>query len=157
MKQVTIQFPSYIDRCVGFTVPENGQFYVVSFNALVYYQLDNGVTREIDQPWDLQEKESLILLEGNKIPFIGLWGGSPIHKRDGIGELRLTNSVASLIHENGKVDTWKLENFSGDWEQITFDRYRNAFLFGAPYDFDYRYVYLSSLNRTNTDWSSILP
>lgn len=157
MKEVTLQFSSYMERCVGFTVPENGQFYVVSFDVLIYYQLDNEVAREIDQPWDLQEKESLILLEGNKIPFIGLWGGSPIHKRDGIGELRLTNSVASLIHENGKVDTWKLENFSGDWEQITFDRYRNAFLFGAPYDFDYRYVYLSSLNRTSLDWSRILP
>lgn len=96
--------------------------------------------REIDQAWDLQEKANIILLEGHKIPFIGLWGGSPIHKREGIGELRLNNSVASLIHEHGEVGIWKFENFSGDWEQITFDRYRNAFLFGAPYDFDYRYV-----------------
>ncbi|MEM8673922.1 MAG: hypothetical protein AAGF83_08630 [Cyanobacteria bacterium P01_G01_bin.67] len=142
MKELTIQFPGYMERCIGFTVPENGQFYVVSFNTLVYYQLDNGIVTEIEQTWDLRGKECIILLEEKEIPFIGLWGGSSIHKREGLGKLQLENSVVSLTKENEELCRWKFENFSDDWEQITFDRYRDAFLFGTPYDFDYRYVYI---------------
>ncbi|MGB8697788.1 MAG: hypothetical protein WCD18_00080 [Thermosynechococcaceae cyanobacterium] len=144
MNEVTIQFPGSMERSIGFTVPENGQFYVVSFEDLVYYQLDDRSVIEvieIQQNWDLKENERVILLEGNKIPFIGLWGGSPLHEREGIGELRLKDNVVSLSKVNGEKHRWRFENFSGDWEQVTFDRSLNAFLFGAPYDFDYRYVY----------------
>jgi hypothetical protein len=35
-----------------------------------------------------------------------------------------------------------MEMSSGDWEQVTFDCSRNAFLFGTPYNFDYKYVHL---------------
>ncbi len=136
-----------MERCSGFTVPENGQFYVVSFDCLVYYQLNNEIIKgkEIEQSWDidLKGKDSSILLEEKKIPFIGVWGGSPIHKREGIGELHLKNSAVSLTNESGEIYTWKFENFSGDWEQITFDRYSDAFLFGAPYDLDFRYVLIN--------------
>jgi hypothetical protein len=143
MKEVTIQFPGYMERSIGFTVPENGQFYVISFDDLIYYRLDNGTVIEIEQEWDLNEKERVIVLDGVKIPFIGLWGGSPLQKKEGTGDLTLEDSVVSLTKENGEICTWRLENFSGDWEHVTFDRYRNAFLFGAPYDFDYRYVEFS--------------
>jgi hypothetical protein len=143
MNEIKIQFPGYMERSVGFTVPENGQFYVVSFDDLVYYQLDSGNVIEIEKTWDLKENERVILLEGNKIPFIGLWGGSPLHEREGVGELQLKDSVVSLAKAGGQVSRWAFKNFSGDWEQVTFDRYRNAFLFGTPYDFDYRYVHLT--------------
>jgi hypothetical protein len=73
MKEVTIQFPGYMERSIGFTVPENGQFYVISFDDLIYYRLDNGTVIEIEQEWDLNEKERVIVLDGVKIPFIGLW------------------------------------------------------------------------------------
>ena len=140
MKEITIQFPGYMERSVGFTVPENGQFYVISFEDLIYYRLDNGDVIEIEQEWDLNEKEKVIVLDGVKIPFIGLWDGSPLQKKEGTGNLTLEDSVVTLTRENGEICTWRLENLSGDWEYVIFDRYRNAFLFGAPYDFDYRCV-----------------
>lgn len=142
MHEITIQFPSYIERSVGFTVPEDGQFYVVSFDDLFYYQLNNSKVTNIEKDWELKEKEKVILLEGDKIPFVGLWGGSPLHEREGIGKLHLKDSVVSLTRIGGQIQRWEFENFSGDWEQVTFDRSRNAFLFGTPYDFDYRYVKL---------------
>jgi hypothetical protein len=142
MNEITIQFPVFMERSVGFTVPNNGQFYVVSFEDLVYYQLDSGSLTEIEQEWELKEEERVILVEGDRVPFIGLWGGSPIHKREGIGELQLKNSVVSLVKMDGQIQRWEFKNFSGDWEQVTFDCSRNAFLFGTPYDFDYKYVYL---------------
>jgi hypothetical protein len=140
MDEITIKFPNFMERSVGFTVPSNGQFYVVSFEDLVYYQLDSGSVTEIEQEWELKEEERVILVEGDRVPFIGLWGGSPIHKREGIGELQLKNSVVSLVKMDGQIQRWKFKNFSGDWEQVTFDCSRNAFLFGTPYDFDYKYV-----------------
>jgi hypothetical protein len=142
MNEITIQFPVFMERSVGFTVPNNGQFYVVSFESLVYYQLDSGSVTEIEQKWELKEEERVILVEGDRVPFIGLWGGSPIHKREGIGELQLKNSVVSLVKMDGQIQCWEFKNFSGDWEQVTFDCSRNAFLFGTPYDFDYKYVHL---------------
>lgn len=143
MHEIKIQFPGYMERSVGFTIPENGQFYVVSFEDLVYYQLDSGNITEIEEDWELKEKEKVILLKGNKIPFLGLWGGSPLHKRKDIGELQLDNSIVSLTMIGGNIHRWEFDNFSGDWEQVTFDRYRNSFLFGTPYDFDYRYVQIT--------------
>jgi hypothetical protein len=143
MNEITIQFPDFMERSVGFTVPNDGRFYVVSFEDLIYYQLDDGSVTETEQEWELREEESIILIEGDKVPFIGLWGGSPIHRREDIGELRLKNSVVSLTKVNGQIQHWQFKNFSGDWEQVTFDHSRNAFLFGTPYDFDYRYVYIT--------------
>ncbi len=142
MNEITIQFPGFMERSVGFTVPDNGRFYVVSFDDLIYYQLDNDDATSVEQDWELNEKEQVIVLKGDKIPFIGLWGGSPLHKLEGIGELQLKDSVVSLAGTGGQIHRWEFENFSGDWEQVTFDRSRSAFLFGAPYDFDYRYVNL---------------
>jgi|GEM_PF-7077523 len=32
MNEIRLQFPGFMERSVGFTVPENGQFYVISFD-----------------------------------------------------------------------------------------------------------------------------
>ena len=105
MHEITIQFPGYMERSVGFTVPEDGHFYVVSTEDLVYYQLDSGNVTEIEKDWELKERERVILLEGDEIPFVGLWGGSPLHAREDIGELQLKNSVVTLIRIEGQNPT----------------------------------------------------
>ena len=60
--------------------------------------------------------------------------------KKGIGEISLKESEITLVRENGIEQKWKFDNFSGDWEQVSFDTKVNAFLFGAPYDFDFRYI-----------------
>ncbi|MCW8929465.1 MAG: hypothetical protein OQL19_04410 [Gammaproteobacteria bacterium] len=139
MSEEKIQYPGYMERSQGFSIPENKCFYIVSFEDLVYYNLNSGEVTEIDD-WDFDETRNVILLQGKEIPFIGLWGGNPILKKSGLGELTLNESVVTLKHKNGSVTKWNLENFSGDWAQVTFDTKLNGFLYGAPYDFDYRYV-----------------
>ncbi len=139
MNEERIEYPGYMERSQGFTIPENKCFYVVSFDDLVYYDLNSGEILELDN-WDIDENKSVVLLDGKEIPFIGLWGGNPILNKRGIGVLSLNNSEIILKRENGSEQKWKLENFSGDWEQVTFDMNINGFLFGAPYDFDYRYI-----------------
>ncbi len=60
MKEITIQFPGHMERSIGFTVPENGQFYVISFDDLIYYRLDNEDVIEVEQEWGLNENEKFI-------------------------------------------------------------------------------------------------
>ncbi|WP_106794711.1 hypothetical protein [Aquimarina sp. Aq78] len=134
-----ICFVDCIERSRGFTIPKNGCFYVFDFHAIVYFEIDTGKVIEIEDEWEYDLEKSVIILNGVKIPFIG-FEGTPILEKQGVGKLELKNSSIKLIKEDGNVEVWNLENFSGDWEQVTFDSSRNAFLFGAPYDFDYRYI-----------------
>jgi hypothetical protein len=140
MKEYKIEYPGYMERCIGFSIPENGNFYVVSWDDLAYYELGTGKVIEVEDEWELDTDNPIILLKGKRIPFIGLFGGNPILDRQGVGRLELKNSTVKLLKDNGDIELWNLKNFSGDWEQVTFDKYRDAFLFGAPYDFDYRYI-----------------
>lgn len=139
MNEENIKYPGHLERCQGFSIPENKSFYVVSFENLVYYDLNTGEVSELDN-WDIDEIKNVILLKGKEIPFIGLWGGNPILWKSGIGELSLNNSKITLKREDGSEQSWNFDNFSGDWEQVTFDKTFDGFLFGAPYDFDYRYI-----------------
>ena len=139
MSEEKLKYPGYMERSQGFSIPENRCFYVVSFEDLVYYDLNSGEITELDD-WDIDESRNVILLNDKEVPFIGLWGGSPLLEKSGIGELSLSGSVVTLQRIDGTATIWELENFSGDWAQVTFDSKSNGFLYGAPYDFDYRYV-----------------
>lgn len=139
MSEEKLQYPAYMERSQGFSIPENKCFYIVSFEDLVYYDLNTGEVTELAD-WDFDENRNVILLDGNEIPFVGLWGGNPILQKDGVGELSLNETVVTLKRDDGTSEQWNLENFSGDWAQVTFDSASNGFLYGAPYDFDYRYV-----------------
>ena len=139
MIEEKISFPGYMERCHGFSIPDNKRFLVVSFDDLVQFDLNSGEVTELDD-WDFDAKRNVILLDGEEVPFIGLWGGNPVLKKDGVGELTLKESELTLKRENGSENKWQLENFSGDWEFATFDTGFNGILFGAPYDFDFRYI-----------------
>ena len=128
-----------MERSQGFTIPENKCFYVVSFEDLAYYNLNTDEVIEIEN-WELDENRRVIILKDIEIPFIGLWGGNPVLQKDGVGNLLLSDSEVTLLKEDGSKKIWKFENFSGDREYVTFDTKINGFLYGAPYDFDYRYI-----------------
>lgn len=130
-----------MERCQGFTIPKNKCFYVVSFEDLAYFDLNTGDVIELED-WDMDESRNLILLNNQEIPFIGVSGGNPLLNRADIGQLILSNSVVTLSTIDGRSKKWEMENFSGDWEHVSFDSEVNGFLFGAPYDFDYRFIEL---------------
>ena len=145
MEQANISFPGYMERCVGFSIPQNGRFYVVSFDDLILFDIDNDTAEELECIYDIDMKHCLIRLEeSNKttIPFIGLWGGTPLLHKKGIGDLSLKESKVTLRYERGFIQEWQFENLSGDWEHVTFDSERNAFLFGTPYDVDFKYIHV---------------
>ncbi len=139
MTEIKLQYPGYMERSQGFSIPDNKCFYILSFVDLVYYDLNSGEVTELED-WAFDETRNLILLNDMEIPFMGSWGGTPILERNGIGELSLNGVVVTLLKEDGSKAIWELDNFSGDWAQVTFDKSVNGFLYGAPYDFDYRYI-----------------
>lgn len=82
------------------------------------------------------------LLNGEYHSTIGLFEGHSIKYRRGLGRLILQNSKVTLIQSHHEHRSWTLSNSSRDWEAVTFDRVDEAFLFGAPYDMDFRYILL---------------
>jgi hypothetical protein len=138
-----VAFPGYMERCCGFTIPEGGVFYAFYFDEdLTKFDMLNRQALKIDEDWEFDEQSSTISIGNAALPFLGLWGGSPLLIRNGLGTLNIANSLVQLTTPTGETKSWQFQNFSGDWEQVTFDRNANGFLFGAPYDFDFRYVEL---------------
>jgi hypothetical protein len=138
-----VAVPGFLERCCGFTIPESGVFYAFYFDEdLAQYDIFNRRAVRIDEGWEIDEQSSTISIGNAAHPFLGLWGGSPLSFRDGLGTLSLANSLVQLTTPTGETKSWQFQNFSGDWEHVTFDRNANGFLFGAPYDFDFRYVEL---------------
>jgi hypothetical protein len=138
-----VAVPGYLEQCCGFTIPEGGVFYAFYFDEdLIQIDMLNRRALNVDEEWEIDEQNSTISIGNTALPFLGLWGGSPLLIRDGLGALRLANSLVQLTTPAGETKTWQFQNFSGDWEHVTFDRKANGFLFGAPYDFDFRYVEL---------------
>jgi hypothetical protein len=133
-----------MERCCGFTIPECGVFYAFYFEFnLARFDIFHGDSIELDEVWSFDTEKSTLLIDGRTVPFVGLWGGRPLLNHENLGHLSLEGSVVQLQTPNSNTQVWSFANFSGDWESVTFDSVSDAFLFGAPYDFDFRYVELS--------------
>jgi predicted AlkP superfamily pyrophosphatase or phosphodiesterase len=143
-REYRIKFPGYMERCEGFTIPEGGVFYAFYVDEdLVRFDIHTDTAVLIDEEWHVDEKQSTITIGTRQLPFLGVWGGNPLLKRNEIGKLSLANSQVELSMPGGGIKSWQFDNFSEDWEHVTFDRTSNGFLFGAPYDFDFRYIELN--------------
>lgn len=139
--QHKIAFPGYMERCCGFTIPDCGVFYAFYFEYnLARFDVLRNEAIELDEEWQFDEQQSILTVVGRNLPFIGLWGGEPLLSRSDLGSLSLHGSEVKLTTPDGEFKSWTFENFSGDWAAVTFDVNARAFLYGAPYDFDFRYV-----------------
>lgn len=138
-----IRFPDLMERCVGFTIPKDSKFYIVSYDFLIFVDMNVNLTVEIESNWDLDIDSNQITVDGNEIPLLGVWGGVPISKKKDIGQIWLEKTSAHetviLKDINGQEHRLVVENLSGDWETLTFDEKCSAFLYGTPYDFDCAY------------------
>jgi hypothetical protein len=137
-----IAFPGFMERCCGFTIPEGGVFFAFFVDYLARFEIHRKLATEVEEEWSFDEERQTITFAGKTRPFLGVWGGRPVVSRPELGRLSVTGSRVQLTTPTGEVQEWQFENFSGDWEHVTFDAEAPAFLFGAPYDFDFRYVEL---------------
>lgn len=144
MNEHRIAFPGWMERCIGFTIPEDGKFFAFYFDEwLAHFDIRRGQAIEIDDEWSFCNHDKTLTVDGQTQAYIGLNGGTPLLTRETLGKLSLTNSCVQLAAPNGRLADWQFDNFSGDWEFATFDKSASAFLYGVPYDFDFRYIELS--------------
>ena len=149
MKIHTIRFPGYMERCSGFTIPNNGVFYALYFDDfLARFDVFGGTAEEIDgNEWIVRDESSVFEMDGREYPFVGYAGIHAIHRRDGLGYLSVDPEI-TFIRPDGATMEFRFSNCSGDWQQTTFDVTHDGFLFGAPYDVDFKYVDLAAVDPT---------
>ena len=76
MKIHTVQFPGHMERCSGFTIPDNGQFYAVYFDeSLARFDISSGTSEDIENgDLVLFGELSVFELDGVRHPFVGYDG-----------------------------------------------------------------------------------
>jgi hypothetical protein len=138
------QVPPICERLIGFSIPDNGEFLVISYEGTHVLRLGTSVTVETDEEfaeYDLYDPDSgQACYRGLDYRLIGLHGGTPL--LDGLDGERLNLDSATKrlsVFKNGDVVfSVDHENFSGDWAAATFSTDSMFIVLGCPYDFDFR-------------------
>lgn len=136
--------PSFCERLIGFSVPQEDTVLVVSYEATHLVHLGPPVRVETDAEhgeYDLYDPETGICpYLGKPWDILGLHPGRPLLTGRG-GERLVLNAEAQTLSvlDDGEV-AWSstFENFSGDWAAATFSPDGRFIVLGCPYDFDFR-------------------
>src|SRR6185436_7885059 len=97
-----IVFPGYMERCCGFTIPEQGVFFAFYFEFnLARFDIRQNMATEVEDEWSFDEEQQMISFAGRTRPFIGLWGGRPLVSREGLGQLTVADSRVQLATPAG--------------------------------------------------------
>ncbi len=135
--------PQFCERLIGFSVPENGEILVVSYEGVHLLRLGPQITVETDNEYaehDIYDPVTGVAsYRGKEYRIIGLHGGSPlVEGPDGERLVLDTDSETLSVVRGGKmVYSTAYENFSGDWAAATFSQDGRYIVLGAPYDFDF--------------------
>jgi hypothetical protein len=139
-----IAVPGFCERLIGFSVPQDDEVLVVSYEGMHVVRLGSPVTVETDfenAEYDLYDPETGVCRYREKDwNIIGLFPGQPLHfgmdgERLVLDSKKLTVSV---IKEGDVVWSSSYKNFSGDWASATFSPDGRFIVLGCPYDVDFR-------------------
>lgn len=142
-----IQVPSFCERLLGFSVPQQDQVLVVSYEGMHLLQLGEFITVETNPDYceyDLYDPETGICHYLEKDwSIIGLYGGKPILNGINGEKLVLNDADQTLSIVKGlwgmrRLWYYNYSNFSGDWAATTFSPNGRFLVLGCPYDFDFR-------------------
>jgi hypothetical protein len=138
-----LKVPSFGERIVGFSIPQEGEVLVVGYEGIHLLNIDSDSTVEIDTTVsedDIYDPDTGIVRYKNKeYKIIGLHGGEPITDGFDGEELLLDEDSETLfIRRNQEIIfSYKYENFSGDWTAATFSPDGRFIILGCPYIFDF--------------------
>ncbi len=128
---------------VGFSVPQDGEVLVVSYEGTHLVHLGPEVTVETDDEfaeYDIYDPNTgLARYRGKEYRIIGEHGGSPLLESPR-GETLVLDTEAetvSVVHNGEPVFSMPYKNFSGDWAAATFSPDGRYIVLGCPYDFDF--------------------
>jgi hypothetical protein len=136
--------PSFCERMIGFSVPQDKMVLVVSYEGMHLIHLAHPITVETDpdyREYDLFDHDTCVAdYRGRKWEIIGLYEGHPLKSgRQGERLILDTNAETVSVVQNEEV-MWSsgYKNFSGDWAAATFSPDGQFIVLGCPYDFDFR-------------------
>lgn len=143
--------PPICERMIGFSIPQDGEVLVVSYEGTHLIRLGAEVTVETDDEfaeYDIYDARTGVAhYRGKEYRIIGLQGGSPLCESPR-GERLVLDTDAELLSvvQNGEtIFLMPYKNFSGDWAAATFSPDGRYIILGCPYDFDFMV-----LERENT-------
>ena len=138
-----LSVPPICERMIGFSIPQDGEVLVVSYEGTHLIRLGPEVTVETDDEfaeYDIYDPDTGVArYRGRQYRIIGLQGGSPLLKSPSGENLVLDTEGESLsVVQNGEtVFSTTYKNFSGDWAVATFSPDGRYIVLGCPYDFDF--------------------
>src|SRR5262245_31884063 len=136
--------PEICERLIGFSVPQDGEVLVISYEGTHVVRLGSTITVETDEEfaeYDIYDPDSGVArYRGRDYQIIGLHGGAPLLESP-TGErlvLDVKAEVLSIVRGSKTIYSRPYENFSGDWAAATFSPDGRYVVLGCPYDFDFR-------------------
>jgi hypothetical protein len=135
--------PEICERMIGFSVPQDNQVLVISYEGTHVVRIGSTITVETDEEfaeYDIYDPESGVArYRGREYQIIGLHGGVPLLESP-TGErlvLDVKAQVLSVLRDSTIVYSRPYKNFSGDWAAATFSLDGRYIVLGCPYDFDF--------------------
>jgi hypothetical protein len=138
-----IKLPYIFERMIGFSLPLNKTFIVISYEGIHTINL-NCEQIDIINDFDYPEGESIYdnqnnicIYNGVNYDILGLYGGESINKSNVGEQLIIWPQIEkfSLIDNNkGEQFSYKYNDLSGDWKILSFSYEFNYILLGLPYE-----------------------
>jgi hypothetical protein len=145
-----LKVPFFFERMLAFSVPKQNTFWVMSHDELFQIILAPEVcistvlrgSEELDGIFD--EDRSLLTINDQIYPMLGLYGGVPILINEVGDQLSLEPTQERLViltREQQVKQIIEFSDLSGDWRWATFSADGRYLLIGVPYDlFVYQWV-----------------
>lgn len=138
-----LKLPFFCERMVAFSIPQGDALWVMAWDELFHITLAPEVSistvlqseEELDEVFD--EHQSILVIDGQIHPMLGLYGGVPILSnmsgdhlslepcQDRLGVLNSDQQIKQVI---------EFSDLSGDWCWATFSADGSYLLIGVPYD-----------------------
>ena len=138
-----VKMPPICERQIGFSIPEDNQFLVVSYEGTHLVTLGDEISVEHDYDYieyDLYDpKKGFAEYRDRQWQIIGLYPGSPLLTSPQGESLRLDaeHEILYVIEGDDVRLTRGYDNCSGDWAAVTFSRDGMWIILGCPYDVDF--------------------
>jgi hypothetical protein len=135
-----VPLPYVCERLIALSVPEGGEFLVLSYEGLHHVTLASDVSVRTDpahaEDYDIYDTDRGVLAyEGRKYWMLGLHGGEPVGDLPGgerlevdpdAGRLSVTDQAGRLLADVGNFD------LSEEWACATFSTDGNYIVIGTP-------------------------
>ncbi|MBW4604355.1 MAG: hypothetical protein KME29_33500 [Calothrix sp. FI2-JRJ7] len=136
-----VVLPFICERIIAFSIPENAKIWVLSWDELLSVTLAPEICVSIvkrgEEIYDVIDEERSVLMVNEEIyPMLGLYGGVPI-LRNNVGDgLSLEPQQERLVVLNCSYEIKQIIEFydgSGDWRWATFSVDSCYLIIGVPH------------------------